>query len=138
MKIDNALRAAIRAVVREHNDTLSSHSEYAAKRAAAAALLKLTRHALTLRRWRTLKAKADRLYAAAHAIEKNLGVNMSSFSEPTIADDKAFVAAGGILPKERGARLNAESIIARVAMATPAEGGRILRELKIRWEEVAS
>lgn len=136
MKIDNSLRAAIRSFCKPCNRPDRDRRAAALRQAAEQFIGR------SPKTWeRRLKAhqkaveaatKADARVKALSEPFKNAGFSTWNLPRIEISDTEAFVKAGGKLPTLTVAR-DPDTIIAKLAAATPPEGATILRELGINW-----
>lgn len=137
MKVDTELRAAITATSKGQ-----VRNRYSWKEKEAA--IKLAVEALDKKK----KGKLTKLFAAYDEVLKKagelgdaiqeMGVSKSdSYRYSSLCDDDAFVAAGGVLPKELAEtrEWKPEQVIARlVAVTTQKEFDSILAEYGIIWK----
>lgn len=133
MKITHELKIAIRAVMTKKNQHHRTIDGPALKKEAVRKFLHSHKApaALVKKVWDAKKA--------LHALEENLGekygLEVNGSGETYIGRfgqrEQKFVAAGGVMPDLE--EPNAENFIARLAMATPTEGDKLLKSIGINW-----
>ena len=137
MKIDDSLRAAIRATCKM-SQRPNRDSTAAASKAAVAKFIAKNPKLWNRRVSALMKAEAARKKANAkvNLLSKEFEqVGLSPWHLPNIElrDAEVFIKAGGELPVAAVAK-DADTIIAKLAAATPEEGAAIIKELGINWE----
>lgn len=137
MKIDENLRAAIRATCKmsQRPDRQSTASSY--KKAVDAFIAKnqksWNRRVSALMKANAACKKADDKAALLREEFERVGLSPWHLPEIRLQHTEMFVKAGGELPVAAVAK-DADTIIAKLAAATPEEGAVIIKELGINWE----
>ena len=137
MKIDDNLRAAIRATCKMSQ---RPNREITAASCKEAVVKFLAKNQKTWNRRITALMKANAACEKANSKAARLReefeqVGLSPWHLPAIEikHHELFVKAGGELPVAAVAK-DADTIIAKLAAATPEEGAAIIKELGINWE----
>lgn len=129
MKIDSDLRLAIRASER-CQPTSTWEQKNKDRQAAIKKVVGNPKHAPKIK---AAKARIKRLNAAiarAESVMHELGLTADL---DRIRDDALFYKAGGrIIPSLP--KWTYDAVMKELAEATPAEGAKILKRLKIRWD----
>ena len=136
MKIDDNLRAAIRSTckISQRPNRQSTREQYheAVMKFIAKSPKLWERRIKALKKASDASAKArDKVNQLAEDFEK-VGLNPWN-PEIQIQNTELFVKAGGELPTTAIIK-DADTIIAKLAAATPEEGAAIIKELGINWE----
>ena len=137
MKIDDNLRAAIRSTCKmsQRQDRKGTANAY---KAAVDKFIAKNQKSWNRRVSALMKADAacktaDATAALLREEFERVGLSPWNLPEIQLRDPELFVKAGGDLPVAAVAK-DSDTIIAKLAAATTAEGAVIIKELGINWE----
>lgn len=131
MKIDTDLRFAIKAAIRQHNETKCNWSVFREdQEAAVKKLAESPKYRARIKRAKAGLAEAEALKEKHSKIFSELGI---SHDLDRIYDDDKFEAAGGLVVTKHKT-LDADSILADIAKADKRQAEAIIKKLGIKWE----
>lgn len=131
MKIDTDLRLAIKAAVRQHNETKCDWTTYRNDQSEAIKkLVSSPKYRAKIKRASAQIKVAASIKEKAQMVFDNLGIN---YCMDRIYDDGKFEAAGGaVITKNK--TLDVDSILADIAKADKKQADKIIKDLGIKWE----
>ena len=137
MKIDDNLRAAVRSTCkmsqRQDRQVTSAAYKAAVDKFIAKNPKSWNRRVSALMKANAACKKADDKAALLREEFERVGLSPWNLPEIQLRDPELFVKAFGDLPVAAVAK-DSDTIIAKLAAATPAEGAAIIKELGINWE----
>lgn len=141
MKIDPELRRAITAMSKRKPEQSWQQKEAANKQAIEDFFTANPKAKKTIFALRAKQARAQKEAEDARALLcGKYGLRFSSYEADADiefarcdSDNEAFVKAGGKPPAEHPDKWNLDSVIAKLAKATPEEGAEILKQIGVNW-----
>lgn len=131
MKIDTDLRLAIKAAVRQHNETKCDWTTYRNdQREAIKRLVASPKYRAKIKKAQDGLKQAEELRDRHSKIFNDLGI---SSDLDRINEEHAFEDAGGaVITKNK--TLDVDSILADIAKADKKQAEKIIKDLGIKWE----